>query len=77
MARAPRFTPGLSQAELQAGYSRVGRRAPISKTDIKKAYKPYGLKLDKARGKASDAMLYKAAASAVIKRYKKNKAKKS
>lgn len=72
--RAPRFTPGMSQADLAAGYEKVGNRSPITKTDLQKAFEPYGLNLDPARKGASDKQLYHTAAKSVVDLFKKSKA---
>jgi hypothetical protein len=76
MTRPPRFSPGLSQAELAAGYKRIGSRAPFTKKHLEKALKPYGLKLDKRRKKWGDRALSSYAARAVVMKFRKDEGKK-
>lgn len=73
----PRFSPGLSQVELQRGYEKIGNRAPFTKDDIKKAYQPYSLKLNKSRGGRNDSALYREATKAVLGWYRKQEAEKA
>ena len=68
-----RFSPGLSQAELAAGYKKVGAAPKFTKADLTKAYQPYakyGIKVNQLRAKKTDAQLYEVAAQAVILRHK-------
>ena len=69
--------PGQGQADLAAGYQKIGSRAPFTKSDVQKAYEPYGLKLDSGRKKATDKQLHTTAAKAVVDWFKKSKVAKA
>lgn len=77
--RVPRFTPGISQADLIRGYQRLGSMAPFTKEDLQGAYQPYskfGIAFGKVNGK-TDSALYKMAGDAVVRWFKAEEAKKA
>jgi len=62
----------IDPSDLYAGYQRASRIAPVDRSVLETAFKPYGLTLAGLRGR-TDADLRRTAAAAVLARYRARK----